>query len=70
MEGVDALNKKVENEAGYFISEASSNGKTVTINVKKSYNNIIEPVANWEKLLAFIDAANDWTNTKLLLKKK
>jgi hypothetical protein len=38
--------------------------------VKKSYNNTFEPVANWNKLLAFIDAANDWTNAKLLMKKK
>jgi len=70
VEGVEALNKKVENETGYFICEASLDSKTVTINVKKSYNNSFEPVANWNKLLAFIDAANDWTNAKLLLKKK
>jgi len=70
VEGVEALNKKVENETGYFICEASSDSKAVTIKVKKSYNNSFEPVANWDKLLAFIDAANDWTNAKLLLKKK
>jgi Domain of Unknown Function with PDB structure (DUF3857) len=70
IDGVDALNKKVENETGYFICEANSDGKTVTIRVKKSYNNTFEPVANWNKLLAFIDAANDWTNAKLLMKKK
>lgn len=69
-EGVAALNKKVENETGYFIVEAVSDDKTVTIKVRKSYNHAFEPVGNWDKLLAFVDAANEWYNTKLLLKKK
>jgi len=69
-EGINELNKKVENETGYFISEATSDGKAVTINVKKSYNHAYEPAANWEKMLAFIDAANEWNNAKILLKKK
>ena len=69
-EGINELNKKVENETGYFIAEASSDGKTVTINVRKSYNHAYEPVTNWEKMLAFIDAANEWNNAKILLKKK
>ena len=70
VEGVAALNKKVENETGYFIVEAASDGKAVTIKIRKSYNHVFEPVGNWDKLLAFIDAANEWYNTKLLLKKK
>jgi hypothetical protein len=37
---------------------------------KKSYNNSYEPVANWDKMLAFIDAANEWSNSKIVLKKK
>jgi len=69
-EGVNELNKKVENDTGFFIAEATSDEKTVTIKVKKSYNHAFEPVANWEKMLAFIDAANDWSNAKILLKKK
>jgi hypothetical protein len=70
VEGVEGLNKKVENETGYFITTATTDGKTVTIKMKKSYDRAFEPSANWDKLLAFIDAANDWTNAKLLLKKK
>ena len=70
VEGINELNKKVENEVGHFIAEASTDGKTVTIKLRKSYNHAFEPVGNWEKLLAFIDAANEWTNAKLLLKKK
>jgi len=70
VEGIGNLNKKVENETGYFIAEATSDGKAVTIQLKKSYNHAFEPAANWDKLLDFIDAANEWTNAKLLLKKK
>ena len=50
--------------------EAASDGKAVTIKIRKSYNHVFEPVGNWDKLLAFIDAANEWYNTKLLIKKK
>ena len=69
-EGVTSLNKKVENETGYFIAEASSDDKQITIHVKKSYHHSFEPATNWDKLLVFIDAANDWGNSKILLKKK
>jgi hypothetical protein len=69
-EGVAALNKKSENETGYFITEASTTDKTVTIKLKKHYLHNFEPAKNWAKLLEFIDASNDWTNAKLLLKKK
>ena len=68
-EGIETLNTKVENEAGYFISEALSDGRQITIILRKSYNHSFEPVANWDKLLAFIDAADEWANSKILLKK-
>ena len=70
VEGVDALNKKVENGTGSFIAEATTTGKMIIIKAKKSYTHAFEPAANWEKLLAVIDAANDWGNSKILLKKK
>jgi hypothetical protein len=70
IEGVSSLNKKVENETGHFTAEATSDGKTVTIKISRAYNHSFEPAANWDKLLAFIDASNEWTNSKLLLKKK
>jgi hypothetical protein len=69
-EGITNLNKKVENETGYFIAEASTDGKTVNIKIRKSYNKAFEPASNWEKLLAFIDAANEWANAKILFKRK
>ena len=70
VEGVAALNKKVENETGAFTAIASATDKVVSIKLKKYYTHNFEPLKNWEKLLAFIDATNDWGNSKLLLKKK
>jgi hypothetical protein len=69
-EGIAALNKKVENECGFFTCDAAVNGNTITINVRKSYKKALEPAGNWDRLLAFIDAANEWSNAKILLKKK
>ncbi|MBL7740687.1 MAG: DUF3857 domain-containing protein [Chitinophagaceae bacterium] len=69
-EGVDALNVKVENETGVFATEATSTDKVVTIKVKKHYSHSFEPGSNFDKMLAFIDASNNWLNSKLLLKKK
>ena len=70
VEGLDALNKKVENETGKFVSTASMEGNTIHIKTYKEYAHNYEPTENWNKLLAFIDAANDFTNQKVLLKKK
>ncbi len=69
-EGVEALNKNVSNETGLFITEATTTGDLVRIKVRKQYLNSYEPVGNWEKMIQFIDASNDWTNAKLLFKKK
>jgi len=69
-EGVASLNKKVENESGAFTVDASSDGKIVTVNVSKIYKKAFEPAANWSNILAFMDAAVDWSNSKLLLKKQ
>jgi hypothetical protein len=69
-EGIAALNKKVENEAGFFTAEANVTGNTVTIKVKKHYLHNFEPAKNWDNIIAFTDASNEWVNTKLLLKKK
>ena len=69
-EGVDALNKKVNNETGFFTAEAKINGDYVQIKIKKHYLNAYEPASNWDKMIQFIDASTEWTNAKFLLKKK
>lgn len=69
-EGIEALNKKVINETGFFTAEATATAKTISIKVKKHYLHAYEPAANWNKMVEFLDAADEWTNAKVLLKKK
>ena len=68
--GVEELNKKIENDAGSFVSTGNLDGNTVTITVSRTYFNNFEPAANWPKLLAVMDAAADFTGMKILLEKK
>jgi hypothetical protein len=69
VEGVAALNTKVENETGSFVVEASNTDKLVTIKVTKKYAHNFEPSSNFAKMIQFTDASVNWLNSKLLLKK-
>lgn len=69
VEGLDALNKRVENAAGSFACEATSAGQSIILKVQKSYNHAFEPASNWKDMLAFIDAAKEWSNARIVLKK-
>jgi hypothetical protein len=69
-EGVNELNKNINNSTGVFRCEVKATDKMITIKVRKSYNSAFEPVANWNNMMAFIDAASDWRNSKIVLKKK
>lgn len=68
-EGVEALNKQVKNETGFFTAEATTAGNVINIKIKKHYLHNYEPAGNWNKIIEFTDAANEWLNAKLLLKK-
>jgi len=70
VEGVEKLNKSVENECGGFVSTAAISGNKLVITTKKYYNNSFEKAANWPKFTAFVDAAFEFTKQKVLLKKK
>jgi hypothetical protein len=67
--GLEKLNKKVENETGKFTSTASISGNQLTIRTIKEYKNYFEPNANWSKMVLFLDAAYQFTQEKILLKK-
>jgi hypothetical protein len=68
-EGLENLDKNIENETGSFTSKASLQNGKIIIAVNKTYNHYYEAAANWEKMLAFIDAAYDLSQQKILLKK-
>lgn len=67
--GLEKFNKKVENSTGGFISTAVQNGNTISIKTSKFYNNYYEPNSNWPKMIDFLDAAYQFTQEKILLKK-
>lgn len=67
--GLDKLNKNVTNAAGGFVSTAKVSGNQLVISVRKSYNNYYEPNSNWPKVVDFLEAAYQFTQEKILLKK-
>ncbi len=70
VEGLDKLNKKIENECGGFVTTAKVEGNKLLVTTNKYYVNAVEPVANWQKLTSFVDAAFEFGKEKILLKKK
>lgn len=67
--GLDKLNKKVINETGGFETSASLEGNILTIHAKKHYNKNFEPKENWSKMTDFLEAAFQFTQEKILIKK-
>jgi hypothetical protein len=68
--GLDKLNKSVDNSTGAFISEAKTEDNMLIISTSKQYKNNFEPNSNWSLMTAFLDEAFQFTNEKILLKKK
>jgi hypothetical protein len=66
---LEKLNKNVENQTGKFTSVAVLTGNKLTIKTTKQYNNYYEPNSNWSKMVLFLDAAYQFTQEKILLKK-
>lgn len=67
--GLDKLNIHVSNETGSFTSKADIEKNTLIIRTHKSYINNFEPNNNWPKIVSFLDAAYQFTQAKILLKK-
>lgn len=69
IQGVEALNINVENDTGFFKSTATVEGNQLIIETNKAYKNNFEPKENWDKMVAFLDAAYQFTQQKVVLKK-
>lgn len=69
LEGVESLNKSVINPAGQFVSSTKIEGNKLVLTITKSYNHQHEAVGAWDQMMAFMDAAADFTKQKVLLKK-
>jgi hypothetical protein len=69
VEGLNGLKMNVVNETGSFISTGKIENNTLIITTEKSYHNIYNKKEDWQKMLAFLDAAYDFTQKKIVLKK-
>lgn len=70
VQGLDKFNMSIENETGGFVSSAKLEGNKVTISAYKYYKRNGEPLSNWSKVVAYAEAAYNFSQLKLLLKKK
>ncbi len=68
--GVQNLNMNIDNAAGTFAVQASVNNNMLTILVKKIYKNMTVKKEDWPKLLEMLDAAFNFSQKKILLKRK
>ncbi|WP_298473174.1 hypothetical protein [uncultured Maribacter sp.] len=66
---LDKLNISVENETGGFISTATVEDSILKIRTEKYYANYYEPNTNWSKMVQFLEAAYQYTQEKIILKK-
>lgn len=68
--GLEDLNVTLENDAGAFISKASLEGKTIKISTSKEYRTNSLTSDQWPSMVAFLEAAYEHTQKKIILKKK
>lgn len=69
LEGVEKLARNIDNECGSFIVTAESAGGKLVLQIKKVYKNSFAPASKWPLLLQMVDAAEEFQQQKLLLKK-
>jgi len=69
VEGLENLNKEVRNSCGEFIATARQKDNRVLIKVSKIFVRDFEPVELWPSLLEIIDAAGEWSEQKLMMRK-
>lgn len=67
--GIQNLNMNIDNEAGNFAVQASVEGNTLNILVRKIYKQMTVKKENWNKLVEMLDAAFNFSQKKVLLKK-
>jgi hypothetical protein len=69
VQGIDKMNQDIQNEAGAFTSRATIEGQELVLRVKKSYNTRYLALAKWPLLVKVLDAAYNYSQQKIVLKK-
>lgn len=68
----EALNKietSVANECGEFTVKATAGNESVKVYVRKCFAHRVEPVSNWSKLLALVDACSAFADKQMVIAK-
>jgi hypothetical protein len=69
VKGLESLNNKVDNTCGSFISAATVEGNKIILDVKKIYKKVHFEATQWNEMLAVLDAAYNYSQSKIILKK-
>ncbi|CAG0898473.1 unnamed protein product [Cyprideis torosa] len=70
VEGLDNLNFNVNNDAAAFISSATVEGNVIKITTNKVYKQEFLELESWPKLVEMLEAAYQFTQQKVVLKKQ
>jgi hypothetical protein len=69
LKGLDKLNANVTNATGGFVSTAVLNNNQLTLTVHKYYAHNFEKAASWPDMVAFLEAAYQFSQQKVLFRK-
>lgn len=69
VKGLAGLNQTIENETGAFTTKATIEGAVLKLNIKKVYKQTKIKKEDFNKMLDFIDAAYNFSQRRILLKK-
>ncbi|MDR0748946.1 MAG: DUF3857 domain-containing protein [Tannerellaceae bacterium] len=68
IEGIEKLNKNIDNQYGEFTSSATIDGNKIRITASKIYKQNFVPKNDWNTLLEMIDMTNDFYSQSIILK--
>lgn len=68
-EALKKIETSVVNECGEFTVRATAGNESVKVYVRKCFAHRVEPVSNWSKLLALVDACSAFTDKQMVIAK-
>lgn len=68
-EALKKIETSVANECGEFTVRATAGNESVKVYVRKCFAHRVEPVSNWSKLLALVDACSAFADKQMVIAK-
>lgn len=68
-EALKKIETSVANECGDFTVKATAGNESVKVYVRKCFAHRVEPVSNWSKLLALVDACSAFADKQMVIAK-